>query len=284
MGAAGDIRDFLLPDLGKKVGATLTTTETTRLVRDINSALHSLLGQQLAEDRSALVRAPLAVTLDVTSGSTAITFGAYATWMLGCTIKMGSTWNRLQKLTSDPSLEQPWLGATTAGQAATIYQDCVNLDYALESVQEPVKLGGTRLYPVPNKQRLEDVRAMRNSGNDPVEASPQYYLMEDSLSYLQVPATRFQLDTLPTEQQALTFTACLRAPQITDLSDTRAFLLPGGRDVEILHPLVRYLFRTFPQFIGDVGEVTRDYQEALQKWRQYSNKGPQPGTLELYGI
>lgn len=284
MGSAADIRDFLLPDLGKKIGATMTTTETARMVRDINSALHLLLGQQLAEDRSALVRAPLAVTLDVTSGSTAITFSSYASWMLGCTIKIGSTWNRLQKLSSDPSLEQPWLGDTAAGIAATVYQDCVNLDYALESVQEPVKLGSTRIYPVPNKQRLEDVRATRDSSGNLVEADPQYYLMEDSLSYLQVPATRFQFDTLPTTQQALQFTACLRAPQITDLADTRTFLLPGGRDVEVLHPAVRYLLRTFPQFIGDVGEVKEDYKQAMQQWSMYSNKGPQPGTLEIYGI
>ena len=284
MGSAADIRDYLLPDLGKKIGATLTTTETARMVRDINSALHTLLGQQLAEDRSALVRAPVDVTLSVTSGSTAITFSSYASWMLGCTIKIGSTWNRLQKLSSDPSLEQPWLGETTAGIAATVYQDCVNLDYALESVQEPVKLGNARIYPVPNKQVLEATRFTRNSSGDLVEASPLYYLIEDSLSYLQVPATRFQFDTLPTTQQALQFSAALRAPQITDLADTRTFLLPGGRDVEILHPVVRNLFRTFPQFIGDVGEVKTDFQQAMRQWSAYSNKGPQPGTLEIYGI
>lgn len=284
MGSAADIRDFLLPDLGKKIGATLTTTETARMVRDINSALHTLLGQQLAEDRSALVRAPLAVTLDVTSGSTAITFSGFASWMLGCTIKIGSAWNRLQKLSSDPSLEQPWLGETTAGIAATVYQDCVNLDYALESVQEPVRLGNARIFPVPNKQVLDATRFTRNASGDLVEASPQYYLIEDSLSYLQVPATRFQFDTLPTTQQALQFSAALRAPQITDLADTRTFLLPGGRDVEILHPVVRFLFRTFPQFIGDVGEVRADYTQARQQWSMYSNKGPQPGTLEIYGV
>jgi len=284
MGSAADIRDFLLPDLGKKIGATLTTTETARMVHDINSALHTLLGQQLADDRSALVRAPLAVTLDVTSGSTAITFSGFASWMLGCTIKIGSTWNRLQKLSSDPSLEQPWLGETTAGIAATVYQDCVNLDYALESVLEPVRLGGARIFPVPNKQVLDSTRFTRNASGDLVEASPQYYLIEDSLSYLQVPATRFQFDTLPTTQQALQFSAALRAPQITGLDDTRTFLLPGGRDVEILHPVVRFLFRTFPQFIGDVGEVRADYTQARQQWSMYSNKGPQPGTLEIYGV
>jgi hypothetical protein len=290
MGSAADIRDFLLPDLGKKIGATMNDTETARMVQDINSALHTLLGQQLAEDRSELVRAPQSVTLDVTNGSTAITFSGYASWMLGCTIKIGSTWNRLQKLSSDPSLEQPWLGETTAGAVATVYQDCVNLSYALESVLEPVRLGGARIFPLPNKQVLEEARAMRNGDNNTtnngeiVQASAQYYLIEDSLSYLEVPATRFQFDTLPTTQQSLQFSAALRAPQITSLSDTRTFLLPGGRDMEILRPVVRNLFRTFPQFIGDVNEVKLDAQQALQKWSAYSNKGPQPGTLEIYGV
>lgn len=283
MGAAADIRDFLLPDLGKKIGATLTDTETFRIVGDINSALHTLLGQQLAEDRAELVRAPLAVTLDVSAGSQTITFADFAAWMLGCTIKIGSTWNRLLKLSSNPSLEQAWLGDTTAGIAATVYQDCVNLDYAIEAPLEPVRLGGTPIYPVPNKQRLEDVRNSRNSTLDPFAATPNWYLVEDSLSYLATPATRFLFDALPTVQQNLTFTAALRAPQITALNDSRTFLLPGARDVEILRPVVRYLFRTFPQFIGDVGEVTRDYQTAMQKWAGYSNKGPQPGTIDIYG-
>lgn len=282
MAAAQDLKDLLLPFIGKAVGATLGTTDDKALMAAVNKALMELLGQRLTKDVSELVRAPMAVTIDqVTADSKGITFTGWQDWMLGCSVQMGSTWNRFA---SAAALESEYSGDTEASVAATVYQDAVNLDVAVESLMGPVTLDKQwQIQMVPNREVLAGVRQGRNFvGNVPM-GQPGYALMVDSLVTGAGPVTRFVFDSAPVAKFTLNFTAALKAPQITAWNDSTTFFLPGGRDTEILEPVARWKLSSYPQFIGDRGEAREEYVAAMQKWASYSNKGVQPGVLDLYG-
>ena len=285
MPSAEELQKYLLPAIGQPVDATLSTTDTALFVQAANAALLELLGQALAEDRSELVRAPASVTLgQVTADSKAITFAGFESWMLGCSIYIGSTWNRIVKPGSSVSLEIPYQGTTASNVAATIYQDVVNLDYALENVEYPITLNGQ--YPLtllPHKTFLE---AVKSRGGDlwTRQGLPEYALMQDSLTYQGTPATRFLLDALPLQKYTLRFTAKLRAPQITSLSDTTPYFLPGGQDLLILYPVARdYLRQCCAYFILDPKDTQDAANAARQRWAAYTNKGSQPAILDIHG-
>lgn len=276
------MKDLLLPFIGKAVGATLQTTDDKTLMAAVNKALMELLGQRLTKDVSERVRAPVDVTLgQVTADSKTIVFAGYADWMLGCSVKMGSTWNRL---TSGTTLESEFSGDTETDAAATVYQDAVNLDVAVESLMGPVTLDKQWIIQMlPNREALAAVRQGRNFvGNVPM-GQPGYALMVDSLVTGAGPVTRFVFDSAPAAKFTLNFTAALKAPQITAWDDATTFFLPGGRDIEILEPVARWKLSSYPQFIGDRNEAKEEYVAAMQKWESYSNKGVQPGVLEIYG-
>lgn len=286
MPSAADLKTYLLPYIGKNSGSTINATDSAHLMRAANAALLELLGDgtRRAELRRQLVRAPASVTLDnVTANSKTITFTGFDATMLGCSIQIGSTWNRLVKPASTVELEAEYSGDTASSVAATVYYDAIPLDYAIESPLEPVMLND--LYPVtllPNRSSLEASRLARAQAGLLPQGVPLYAVIEDSLSALATPATRFLFDSLPQQSYSLSFKAVLRPPQIGDWSDATPFFLPGGRDVEILHPVARFHLSSYPVFIGERGEALDDYKIAKAKWDAFTNKGSQPGQLSLY--
>lgn len=285
MPSAEELQKYLLPAIGQPVDATLSTTDTALFVQAANAALLELLGQALAEDRSELVRAPVSVTLgQVTADDKAITFSGYADWMRGCSIQIGSTWNRLVRPGSSVSLEIPYQGTTASNVAATVYQDVVNLDYALENIQPPITLDGQ--YPITMVSHLTQLDAFRRRSGENWTRNglPEYALMQDSLSYQGTPATRFLFDALPLQKYTLHFTARLRAQQIASLADTTPYFLPGGQDLLIFYPVARdYLRQCCAYFILDPKDTMDAANAARQRWAAYNNKGSQPGVLDIYG-
>jgi hypothetical protein len=282
MPSAADLQKYLLPSIGQPVDATLTDTDTFLLLQAANKGLSELLSQRLTEDRSERVRAPLNVTVGaVTEDSKAITFADFADWMLGCSIRLGSMWNRLVKPGSAVSLELPYDGPSATSVAATVYQDCINLDYTLEGMLPPITL--SQQYPLtllPHKANLDAVKA-RGGDLWTRQGLPEFGLIEDSLSYQSTPSTRVLLDALPLQKYTLSFTALLKAPQISSFSDPTPFFLPGGNDALILFPVVRDHLRVdHPSFILDAGEVKTAAENARRAWADYNNKGSQPGVLD----
>lgn len=285
MPSAADLKKYLLPAIGQPVDATLSTTDTELFLQAGNAALLELLGQSLAEPRTELVRAPTSVTLgQVTADSKAITFSGFESWMLGCSIAIGSTWNRLVKPGASVSLEIPYQGTTASNVAATVYQDAVNLDYALENILPPISLNGQ--YPLTMVSHLTQLDALRRRSGENWTRNglPEYALMQDSLSYQSTPATRFLLDALPLQKYTLQFTAKLRAAQMTALDDATPYFLPGAQDLLILYPIARdYLRQNCAYFILDPKDTADAAHAARLKWAVYNNKGSQPGELDIYG-
>lgn len=288
MPAASNLRDHLKPYIGQPADVTLGTEDDAAVMAAANAALMELLGDgtRRKETRTELVRAPAGVTLgQVTADSKAITFAGFDASMTGCSILIGSTWNRLVTTTSGTvSLETPYEGSTASNVSATVYYDCVLLDASLEPIGLPILWNATdEVKLVPNNAVLEAVRRQRTQAPQPPLGQPWYVLQEDALSVNATPATRLMFDSLPLIKGVLTFNATLRPPQIASWSDTTPYFLGGARDVLVLYPVARFRLSSYPQFIGDRSEAEKDYIAALAKWAAYSGSGNTAGTLDLHG-
>jgi len=280
MSAAADLRDHLMPYLGLPVGATLTQEDNEALLTAVNAALLELLGSgdRRRERRTELVRAPEDVTLGaVTANSKALTFSGYASYMKGCTIKIGDIYNRLVNTNGTVSLEAPYTGSTATNVAATVYFDCISLDSSYESVTVPVLFDGTHTVElVPNLQMLTRMRQTRSGSATPPEGIPAYGLLEDNLADSVTPSLRLVFDSLPEARGLVSFLAALRPPQISNWNDTTPFFLPGQRDILVLYPVTLFHLRTYPFFLGDAKEVETNYTQAKQSWALFHQKGPLP--------
>lgn len=88
----------------------------------------------------AVLNAPTAVTVNVTAASSAIaSFTGYATWMLGCTIRIGDD-DQDNEISSQTLLARPYMGSTGAAVTATVYGDSVQLDQTISQVLDPVAI------------------------------------------------------------------------------------------------------------------------------------------------
>lgn len=288
MAAASNLRDYLKPFIGQPLDVTLGSEDDAMLMTAGNAALLELLGDgtRRREMRTELVRAPENVTLGaVTADAKNITFSGFQSYMTGCRILIGSTWNRLVTTTSGTvSLETPYEGSSASNVAATVYYDCVTLDASLEPIGQPLKWNDTDdVLLAANHAGLDYCRLTRSAAPQPPLGQPQWVLQEDALAVNATPCTRLVFDSLPLVKGVVSFLATLRPPQIANWSDATPFFLPGARDVLVLYPVARYHLSSYPQFIGDRGEAEKDYQSALLKWQAYRGKGNTAGTLDLYG-
>jgi len=287
MPAASNLRDHLMAYIGLPIGSTLPQADHYAILAAANAALYELLGtgERRQERRAELVRAPEDVTLGaVTANSKALTFSGYASYMKGCTIKIGDIYNRLVNTNGTVSLEAPYTGSTATNVAATVYFDCVTLDNSYDNVVLPVMLDEQyKLELVPNLNELTTLRAARSALPTPATGLPSYALMEDSLTESSTPATRFLFDSLPLQRYVLSFLASIRPPQISVWSDATPFFLPGMRDPLVLYPVARFHLRGYEGFKGNVDVAEKDYQLAMQHWKAFKNKGPQPGVLDIHG-
>lgn len=289
MAAATNLLNHLKPYLGQPADVTLGTEDDAAAMAAANAALMELLGDgtRRREQRTELVRAPASVTLGVvTADSKAITFAGFQSYMTGCSILIGSTWNRLVTTTSGTvSLESPYEGSSDTNVAATVYFDAVTLDASLEPIGPPILWNETDFVQlVPNNAMLAAVRHQRQQMPTPPLGQPAFVLQEDALAINATPTTRLLFDSLPLLKGTLSFNATLRPPQIASWSDATPYFLPGARDVLVLYPTAIFYLSSYPQFIGDRGEAVQNYQSAMNKWQAFSNSGNTAGTLDFYGV
>lgn len=119
-------------------------TDLDDVIGVMNSALQEYFELSPSEVREAnlgaYLNAPTNATLSVTQGSSVITsFTGYASWMLGCTIRLfGDTQDN--EVTSQTLLARPFMGATSGSVAATVFGDAVQLDATVGKVFDPVSV------------------------------------------------------------------------------------------------------------------------------------------------
>ncbi len=286
---AARVRDDILGLLGLEALSHGPATLETRILSDLNRALQEIYSLHprlwIATDpRAEQVRAPLAVTLDVTNGSKTIANLTSASWMTGCTIVIsGDAAQNMLIKTAGVSLTllKPYQGPNGATVAATVYQDVVQPGADVEQVLAPVMAEGYgELRPVAHERD----RLKADTGNfsttdhgrdtstlyplahsDRPVRMPDAYLCERQFDSTEGSVvSRLRFSALPDRAFVLSFRVKLIGGMagVTTLSDTRE-LVPFNLVDSVLLPIVRFRFSSWPHFTGDAAALKADYEGAL---------------------
>lgn len=274
MSAAAAVRNYLMPYAGCSTVARIPALTLERMLAATNAALTEIYALERQVPRSAVVRAPEVVSIDVlTRYSTAITFTAATDAMLGCTLLIAgdARENRLIKDSGSYALQNPYMGSSTTNASTQVHYDCVTLDTDVAKVHEPIELvenvrWGMTLIP------RQDITKMQFGLNRKRIQRPLFAAIEDAL-LRDIPGMRLVFDSLPAQDYLLSYQATLSAPTITDFSDTRTALLPNGLDKAVLFPWAALKFSSHPDFTGDRSTIEKDAQIASQLWSNFTTPG-----------
>jgi hypothetical protein len=201
---------------------------------------------EVREDNlGAYLNAPTSVTLSVTNGSTTISsFTGYASWMLGCTIRLfGDTQDN--EVTSSTQLARPFMGSTSSSVAATVFGDAVQLDGTVGKVMDPVSVPNQiPLWPCTNRMdfcRMAGYPIVTNTDGT-AYGYPFFWLVQKSISrplvwYLEsaylanqsyVPR-RIRVAPMPDQAYSLSYKAAMNALRLqpTDIDNGDHVTDPG---------------------------------------------------------
>jgi hypothetical protein len=267
-----------------------------RIIQDINRGLEHVgesnpnIFYQTRPDQAEVIRPPATVSVTCVQYSKAVTFtgGYVSTWMPGCAILINgdSTLNRIEDEASPsaPALAEPFMGASGT-YSATVWQDWVMLPAGVRQVMDPVSLDKqTILLPAQGASDLNmgwmnySMDFDRRYAGLVLALQKQVQLASRYWPYAQMVLGTLRgglmLDTLPGEAHKLVYDArkLVFAP-VTTLADTRTTLMPQGKDVEILLPVVRWFFASYQFCSIAKSELQDDYTLAMTKAAQLTIAG-----------
>jgi hypothetical protein len=310
MSVAAAVSEDLLDILGLETWDHAPPGLSKRAMAELNAtlqAIYALLPDGFwreSGDRGINLRAPTTVSVTVTANSKNLTFGAYASWMDGCTIVIpgDARHNRLVRdAGATPSL---WLEYTgTSGTVdALVYHDAITVQDA-EEIIGPVMLDGHwELFPVAHERQRQladpgdgNIAATRSSAGGAFGLFPmiQYDRMIGTPSgYLLAPAAyheggvylRILLTALPDIAYTLTYKVKATAPaKVTSWEDARTWLVPHGYDESTLMPIVRFRMCGHPNFPLTERELQASYDTATKILSNLRPRGHQSRGVEVGG-
>lgn len=101
--------------------------------------------EQLRRPNGGFIQPATTVTMNVTQGSaTVASFTGFASWMLGCTIRINGD-PQDNEVLSQTLLARPYTGPTANGIGGTVFCDCFTLDSDVEKVVGPLQLTDNRI-------------------------------------------------------------------------------------------------------------------------------------------
>lgn len=300
------LRDFGVTSLdpAAAIPFPIQPTDLDDIVGVINSSLQDYFGDSPLESKEqnlgAWLNAPTTVTLSVTEGSSTISsFSGYASWMLGCTIRIAGD-PQDNEVTSQTLLTHPYAGNTTSGASATVFSDAVQLDGSVAKVLNPVSL--------PNQSPLiactDRWTFMRMSGYPLVVNAdgtaygyPFFWFVQKIVSrprfwYLEAAYTqgsayvprRIRVAPMPDQAYSLAYKAASAAYGIgaADIDNGDHTTDPGvlfpisdGLVESILMPICRQKVSGLAQFtnVRGMAEIQRAYAKANQKLSNIRGQG-----------
>ena len=252
--------------------------------------------EERGQNLGTVLRGPTTVAFDATNGSTAIAnFGAYASWMLGCTVRIGGD-DQDNEITSASLLARPYIGTTGTQKSATVYNDSVQLDATVGNVLSPVSLPNQ----VPMTCCTDRQTFMRMAGyplvcdpNGTAYGYPWFWFVRKNVSrpiawYLEPAYTaglnyvprRIRVAPMPDQTYSLGYFASANPSRLllTDLvpsgyltnpstNTDPGTLIPVSDDMieSIYLPICRKILSGKPQFKneGCLPQIAADYKEAI---------------------
>lgn len=251
------------------------------VMKAMNHASQELFGKGKPwvrhDERGAVLFAPAAVSIAVTTGSTAGAITGWLSWMAGCTIVIDgmSIDNQIRNASSTARLKYPYSGPSGT-YAATVYHDSLEVDSDVFEIHEPVKLDGLNIGSLSTPSALA-VRSSSDFGfvgqratvvtSSSSAGKPVGYVIDSwSPDAAAPPLLRLRLFPAPADQHFLEYSVMLCPPQITDLSSTASLPIPFGNVESIFLPLAVAALRKSPFWRGIVGEdsVNEGHKAALE--------------------
>lgn len=272
---------------------TLEAGDLAIAAQTINSSLQEIFSFAPAYIRerevSEVLRAPEAVTLNVTNASKTISsLTTYAAWMLGCTIRISGD-EEDNQIISSTELLRPYLGSTQSGVSATVYADTIKLDSSYGRVLDPVRIPRVpQLRPVSSKEDFyfwnEPNRFSNGVPQHPLggwhydntqksTGLPSVYFTEaryDGTSTALPLYLRF--NPMPDQALSVTFRVKVKPTAVTvanigDQSSDPGINIPIEWHESILLPICRKRFMAHPRFIGNpevISQIKEDYETATR--------------------
>lgn len=259
-----------------------------RIISDINRSLDKIGDMnpsvyfQTRPDQAEVIRAPVTLNVQVTSLEKTIIIpsGYDPSWMAGCAILIEGdpTTNRLanEETGDNPTLEQPYMGSTGT-VSATVWHDWIRMPQNVNTFMDPVTIDKNwKLCRAQDLNQLDRRWAGRGWVNG------DYYTGDYGLPFawqknIDRPLGWYEvaryvqaelisgvlLDSLPPSQCKLCYTAKVGINRVISLADNRQYITPEGKDHEILLPIVRWYFASYPMCSVPKTELQSDYNDAL---------------------
>jgi hypothetical protein len=241
-------------------------------------------------DVAEVLRAPTTVTVDATQFSKTIAnLTTYASWMIGCTIRIPGD-NQDNEIVSSTALLRPFMGTTATGISSTVYADCIALDSTYSRVLGPVGIPGNPiLRNARSKEEFVFGTGQEWSTPDGNSIQPDPISSWQRQKTLGQPAVWFtearydgtntylplmlRFNPMPSSALAVGFKAKVKPPTVTTASigtdagtDTN-ITIPMDWVESILLPVSRQRFKAHPRFQASaesVAQITADYKIAIE--------------------
>jgi len=277
---AEDATNDLLSLIGVDSQEIAGDATVTRIASDINATLQ-LLWSKIPQwwntvTVGEILRSPVTITVQVTSGSKTFTATGYQSWMEGCTVTVGGIANRIA---ASGTLLYPWVGGT-GETSITVYQDFVKVGETHLTVIQPVFLLGYHpLHSLPGVIRHE-------MGGDILEiGEPTSYAVEVSGRYASGASQRgIRVFPLPQTQYTLSYEV---RPSITrivkPLDSTKVIPVPFDYAESVFMPLLRKQFATWKHFNAQGMKTILD-EQVMQAWDIIRELAPQPTKRSPVGV
>lgn len=234
---------------------------------------------------------PANVTLNLTAGSGVIaSFSGFSAWMLGCTIRVTGD-SQDNEVTSQTLLARPFMGSTGTAVTAQVFADCLQLDWTISEVLDPVFIASptqTLLFPCKTREEFAMVAgfplvtAPDGSAFDwpfywivrKTDARPLWWYLESAYSSpLGYVPRRIRLAPMPDSLYAIGYRAVSTATRYistdamnNDFTDPGILLPINDGDVEsLLMPIFVKCLSGLPTFKNSatMPQIAANYKDAL---------------------
>lgn len=260
----------------------VTAQDKVAIVNAINGAYEELFMRAPAglseSEVGGVLREPTSVTLTATQYSATISaLTTYASWMIGCTIRVAGDAND-NELTGSTTLARPFMGASGSGISATVHADAIPLDSTISHVLPPVSILGERCLRMATS-REEFIESSgqgdyggtilsQKPGGDPTVAFVDTRFLSTATQNLQ---KFIRFNRLPASAKSVRFRARLKPPSYTvanigtDVASDPGVQMPLESMSSILFAFARKRISGDPLFgaMNAMGEIERQYKTAI---------------------
>ena len=253
----------------------IDTNDLRAVVFHLNGALEEIFndGPAALSERPLgdVLRPETAVTLTATQYSrTVASVTTFASWMVGCTIRIaGDAWDN--QLLSSTELARPYMGSTGAAKASLVYGDALLLPSNVSHLLEPVRIHGQadlKIIGTKSQFQAKSSSVVKSIGLPERGFVDTWHDQTAGVTYLK---KFLRVDPMPSQALAVEYRAKLTPPVVTtaniddgDHVTDPNIELPLGWLNSVLLPIARQRATSDALLVNQtaIGEIGRQFEIA----------------------